>query len=237
MGLRPTRMAGTNQLIRAVPTFGTARMLPEFRPPNLDHAIHSVNKDMKDHPVRPISSTCWYNWYDDCFVTEPLYRRIAQDLRRRIRSGDLPPGRRLLTEPELTKLYSASRNTVRDAIKWLTANGLVETRPGQGTFVAKRITPFVTTLSPDPETGLGGGEGEAAFVEIRERGREPSRSVPRVQVRAAAGYQASTEVPIPFRVTFHRPASRPEPAGHQLRRGPPRPAPSRRSFPSGIRPP
>lgn len=123
-------------------------------------------------------------------MTEPLYRRIANDLRRRIRSGDLPPGRRLPPEPELTKLYHASRNTVRDAIKWLTTHGLVETRPGQGTFVADRITPFVTTLSPDPETGLGGGEGEAAFIEVRERGREPSRSVPRVEVRAAAGYVA-----------------------------------------------
>jgi GntR family transcriptional regulator len=124
-------------------------------------------------------------------VTEPLYRRIALDLRRRIRSGDLPPGRRLPPEPELTKLYNVSRNTVRDAIKWLMANGLVETRPGQGTFVANQIKPFVTTLSPDPETGLGGGEGEAAFTEIRERGREPSRSIPRVQVQAAAGHVAA----------------------------------------------
>jgi GntR family transcriptional regulator len=120
-------------------------------------------------------------------VTEPIYRRIAHDLRRRIRSGDLPPGRRLPTEPELKKLYNASRNTIRDAIKWLATNGLVETRPGQGTFVVGQITPFVTTLSPDPETGLGGGEGEAAFAEVRERGRAPSRSVPRVEVQAATG--------------------------------------------------
>jgi GntR family transcriptional regulator len=124
-------------------------------------------------------------------MTEPLYRRIAHDLRRRIRSGDLPPGRRLPPEPDLIKLYNASRNTVRDAIKWLAANGLVETRPGQGTFVANRITPFVTTLSPDPETGLGGGEGEAAFAEVRERGREPSRSVPKVEVQAAPGHVAA----------------------------------------------
>jgi GntR family transcriptional regulator len=124
-------------------------------------------------------------------MTEPLYRRIANDLRRRIRSGDLPPGRRLPPEPELTKVYQASRNTVRDAIKWLTTHGLVETRPGQGTFVTDRITPFVTTLSPDPETGLGGGEGEAAFIEVRERGREPSRSVPRIEVQAAAGHVAA----------------------------------------------
>jgi GntR family transcriptional regulator len=120
-------------------------------------------------------------------VTEPIYRRVAHDLRRRIRSGDLPPGRRLPTKPELKKLYNASRNTIRDAMKWLATNGLVETRPGQGTFVVGQITPFVTTLSPDPETGLGGGAGEAAFADVRERGRAPSRSVPRVEVRAATG--------------------------------------------------
>lgn len=120
-------------------------------------------------------------------MVEPTYRRIARDLRRRIRSGDLPPGRQLPPEPELKALYNASRNTIRDAIKWLRTNGMVETRPGHGTFVVRRITPFVTTLSPDPETGLGGGEGEAAFTEVRERGRVPSRSGPQVAMQTAAG--------------------------------------------------
>jgi GntR family transcriptional regulator len=116
-----------------------------------------------------------------------MYRRIAQELRQQIKSGHPGPGEQLPTELELGERYEASRNTVRDAIKWLTANGLVETKPGQGTFVRPRITPFVTTLSMDPETGLGGGEGNAAFAEVRERGREPSASLPRVTVQLAVG--------------------------------------------------
>jgi DNA-binding transcriptional MocR family regulator len=116
-----------------------------------------------------------------------MYRRIAQELRQQIKSGHPGPGEQLPTELELGERYEASRNTVRDAIKWLTVNGLVETRPGQGTFVRPRITPFITTLSMDPETGLGGGEGNAAFAEVRERGREPSASLPRVTVQLAAG--------------------------------------------------
>jgi len=116
-----------------------------------------------------------------------MYRRIAQELRQQIKSGHPGPGEQLPTELELGERYEASRNTVRDAIKWLTANGLVETRPGQGTFVRPRITPFVTTLSMDPETGLGGGEGNAAFAEVRGRGREPSASLPRVTVQLAVG--------------------------------------------------
>jgi GntR family transcriptional regulator len=124
-------------------------------------------------------------------VATPMYRRIAQELRQQIRSGNPGPGERLPTELELGERYDASRNTIRDAIKWLTVNGLVETRPGRGTFVRPRIAPFVTTLSIDPETGLGGGEGNAAFSEVRDRGREPSVSLPRVTVQLAAGNIAS----------------------------------------------
>jgi GntR family transcriptional regulator len=120
-------------------------------------------------------------------VTTPMYRRIAQELRQQIKSGHPGPGEQLPTELELGERFDASRNTIRDAIKWLTLNGLVETRPGQGTFVRPRITPFVTTLSVALETGLGGGEGEAAFSEVKERGREPSASVPRVSVHQAVG--------------------------------------------------
>jgi len=120
-------------------------------------------------------------------VTTPMYRRIAQELRQQIKAGHPGPGEQLPTEVELGERYEASRNTVRDAIKWLSVNGLVETRPGQGTFVRPRVTPFVTTLSAAAETGLGGGEGEAAFSEVRERGREPSASVPKVAIQQAVG--------------------------------------------------
>ena len=58
----------------------------------------------------------------------PMYRQIAEDLRDQIESGQLRPGQRLRTELELREHYGASRNTIRDAIKWLTNLGLVETR-------------------------------------------------------------------------------------------------------------
>jgi DNA-binding transcriptional regulator YhcF (GntR family) len=58
-------------------------------------------------------------------VTTPIYRRIAQELRQQIKSGFHEPGGQLPTELELAERYEASRNTVRDAIKWLAANSLV----------------------------------------------------------------------------------------------------------------
>ena len=87
-------------------------------------------------------------------MANPMYRQIAEDLRGQIESGGLEPGQQLRTELELREGYDASRNTVRDAIKWLTNLGLVETRPGQGTFVVRKIDPYVTALTADSR-GLG----------------------------------------------------------------------------------
>ena len=83
-------------------------------------------------------------------MASPMYRTIAEELRSQIESGDLGPGEQLQTEIELRERYGASRNTVRDAIKLLTTLGLVETRPGQGTFVVQKTDPFITTLTGDP---------------------------------------------------------------------------------------
>lgn len=93
-------------------------------------------------------------------MAEPMYRQIAEDLRARIETGEIAPGEQLPTELELRDQYSASRNTIRDAIKFLATRGLVETKPGQGTFAVQLIDPIVTTLSQDPETGLGRRRGQ-----------------------------------------------------------------------------
>jgi GntR family transcriptional regulator len=116
-----------------------------------------------------------------------MYRRIAEDLRQEIECGRLGPGSQLPTELELTERFDASRNTIRDAIKSLITLGLVETRPGQGTFVIQRIDPFVTTLSADPRTGFGGGEGTTYLSEVSERHRRPESSLARVEIQHASG--------------------------------------------------
>jgi DNA-binding GntR family transcriptional regulator len=118
-------------------------------------------------------------------MANPMYRQIAEDLRAQIESGELPPGSQLPTELELREQYNASRNTVRDAIKWLTNLDLVETRPGQGTFVTEPRTPFVTTLSGDPLTGLGGGEGNLFLAEVSAAHRKPKNSPVQVEIQNA----------------------------------------------------
>lgn len=118
-------------------------------------------------------------------MADPKYRQIADSLRLKIDSGELPPDKQLPTETELSKDFGASRNTIRDAIKALTVLGLVETRPGQGTFVTTQPDPLVTTLSADQVTGLGGGEGAAFRSEVSEEHREPTTSDPDVRLQTA----------------------------------------------------
>ena len=83
-------------------------------------------------------------------MPDPIWRRIAEDLRVKIENGELgSSGQPLPSELELRAEYKASRNTVRDAVKWLMSRGLVETRPGQGTYVVQAIDPFVTSLTAE----------------------------------------------------------------------------------------
>jgi GntR family transcriptional regulator len=127
-------------------------------------------------------------------MADPMYRRIAEDLQHRIDSGELPPDRPLPSEDELTQEYgreygrdgrNVSRNTIRDAVKLLISRGLVETRPGQGTFVLRKIVPFVTKLSTDPGSGVG-GEETVYESEVERQGRKPEPTRPRVEVQLAS---------------------------------------------------
>jgi GntR family transcriptional regulator len=120
----------------------------------------------------------------------PMYRQIAEDLRAQIESGGLRPGQQLRTELELRDHYGASRNTVRDAIKWLITLGLVESKPGQGTFVVQKIDPFVTTLTGDP-SGPGGGDQIFYRSEVANRNRKPDVSPVQVEIQEASDDMAA----------------------------------------------
>lgn len=115
---------------------------------------------------------------------QPLYHQIADDLQRRIETGELQRGSQLPTELDLRGKYNASRNTIRDAIKRLISLGLVEARQGQGTFVKQDIDPFVTVLSPDPEFGVNSaGEESATYLSrVNEQHRKAKASTPKVEI-------------------------------------------------------
>jgi GntR family transcriptional regulator len=115
----------------------------------------------------------------------PRYQQIADNLRRRIESHAFTADVPLPTEGELQTEYEASRNTVREAVKLLVQQHLLETRAGQGTFITKEIVPFVTKLSTPPETGLGtGGEEGATYPTVarKKKSRETGAGKPEVKV-------------------------------------------------------
>jgi len=66
----------------------------------------------------------------------PLWAQLAAELRRRLGAGDFED--RFPTEAGLSAAFGVSRATVREAIRRLRAEGLLEARRGSGTFVVRR---------------------------------------------------------------------------------------------------
>lgn len=67
----------------------------------------------------------------------PLWAQVLGDLRRRLASGEF--GQRVPGDDELTAQYGVSRHTVREAIRRLQIEGVVERGRGRGTFVRDRV--------------------------------------------------------------------------------------------------
>ncbi|HCM9128068.1 TPA: GntR family transcriptional regulator [Enterobacter asburiae] len=66
---------------------------------------------------------------------KPMYRQIAEALREKINEGELKPGDALPTESSLQEAFNVSRVTVRQALKLLTEEQIVESIQGSGTYV------------------------------------------------------------------------------------------------------
>ncbi|MFG2935644.1 FadR/GntR family transcriptional regulator [Streptomyces sp. NPDC048282] len=65
-----------------------------------------------------------------------LSEQVIAALRNQIASGEWPVGSRIPTEPELVEQLGVARNTVREAVRALAHNGLLDIRQGSGTYVA-----------------------------------------------------------------------------------------------------
>ncbi|HPE48684.1 MAG TPA: FadR/GntR family transcriptional regulator [Hyphomonas sp.] len=69
------------------------------------------------------------------FSRNTLSDQVADALGRSIASGERAPGSFLPTEAELLEEFGTSRTVLREAVKMLTAKGLIDTRPRRGTMV------------------------------------------------------------------------------------------------------
>ncbi|WP_149830814.1 GntR family transcriptional regulator [Streptomyces tailanensis] len=93
--------------------------------------------------------------------------RVITEMRRRIISGELPAGGSL-SEIALAESFGVSRTPVREALKQLQTEGLVEIRPRVGTFVTAPSRREITELFEMKELL----EGAAARL-LARRGRVP----------------------------------------------------------------
>ena len=117
--------------------------------------------------------------------TDPVYLRVLDDLRHRISSGLLEPGARVPSRNAIIARYGVGETAAKHALAVLAAEGLIEARPGSGSYV--RHAPVTRYLEhgrlghPGSPFGLAGpvpaGTGPAGQVlpgMRRDRGRSVS---------------------------------------------------------------
>lgn len=97
-----------------------------------------------------------------------LYEQVASTLRGQIVQGELALGQKLPTEREIAARYGVSRNVVREAVRTLANDGLVQVRQGSGVYVADGAS---RALSDSLELAITLGDATRKFhdlIEIRQ---------------------------------------------------------------------
>ncbi len=95
-----------------------------------------------------------------------LHQEVAVRLRQRIVEGDIAPGTKL-NERELAEQLEVSRTPLREAIKMLAAEGLVELLPNRGAVAAQLSAQDVADTF-EVIAGLEGQSGELAAQRITD---------------------------------------------------------------------
>jgi GntR family transcriptional regulator len=76
-------------------------------------------------------------------VRAPLVSQAAAAIRSRIKTGRWQLGEQLPSEPQLATELGISRGTLRESVRLLISNGLLDRRHGVGTFVARVPSPSI----------------------------------------------------------------------------------------------
>ncbi len=99
--------------------------------------------------------------------TESVVQRIINSLTDGMISGELKPGDKLPTEPELAAAFGVARTSVREATKILCYLGVLESKRSEGTFISNgfkesMIDPMVYGII------LNQGRDFESLMELRE---------------------------------------------------------------------
>jgi DNA-binding FadR family transcriptional regulator len=114
-------------------------------------------------PVKPVAP-------EPRAARQPLRQEVVDGIKAYILGNKLRPGDPLPTEPALCEALGASRSSVREAIRILTALDIVEVRHGYGTYVGRlslsalvESLTFRGLLSPDDDFQV-----MSDLIEVRE---------------------------------------------------------------------
>ena len=72
-----------------------------------------------------------------------LYEEIVLQIEKLIKKGNLKEGDQLPPERKLAEIFQVSRNSVREAIRALEEKGILESKPGDGTYVILKEKDFL----------------------------------------------------------------------------------------------
>ena len=99
----------------------------------------------------------------------PLWAQTAEDLRRRLLEGEFIE--RFPTDEELTRAYGVSRQTVREAVRHLAAEGLVVRQRGRGSSVTPPVLeqPLHSLYSLASTVRAGGIEEHSEVLAAQRR--------------------------------------------------------------------
>jgi len=75
-----------------------------------------------------------------------LYKEVINQIVEMIKAAEWKPGERIPGEIELAKKFEVSRNSIREALKALGHAGILESKPGLGTFLAKDALRSINTM-------------------------------------------------------------------------------------------
>jgi GntR family transcriptional repressor for pyruvate dehydrogenase complex len=98
----------------------------------------------------------WSTFADDRGLVPIAERKLTDTLAARlealIEEGRLEPGARVPPERELATMFNVSRAAMREALTQLVLKGLINRRPGRGTFVLDRSSDQQRSLTSNPWT-------------------------------------------------------------------------------------
>jgi GntR family transcriptional regulator len=98
----------------------------------------------------------------------PLYAKIANDLRDKIRDGTYAPGALLPSRNEIAELYQVSPITGRDALSVLSHEGYARAIRGRGHIVRRKRPRLTVPGRLYVAKAVGGTTLDAAMLELRQ---------------------------------------------------------------------